>query len=82
MTLEPHTFNSNETLTLAIAAYAALVSTFVLGWVAYKWLAPRATATYYGSVHRARRSRDARACKVAGDKKAAAPGADSEQDAA
>jgi len=41
MTLEPHTFNSNETLTLAIAAYAALVSTFVLGWVAYKWLAPR-----------------------------------------
>ena len=28
----------NETLTLAIAAYAAVVSTFVLGWDAYKWL--------------------------------------------
>lgn len=39
MTLEPHTFNSNELWTLGIAAYAALVSTFVLGWDAYKWLA-------------------------------------------
>jgi hypothetical protein len=39
MALEPHTFNSNEIWTLAIAAYAALVSTFVLGWDAYKWLA-------------------------------------------
>ncbi len=28
----------NETLTLAIAAYAAVISTFVLGWDAYKWL--------------------------------------------
>lgn len=28
----------NEALTLAIAAYAAVVSTFVLGWDAYKWL--------------------------------------------
>lgn len=28
----------NESLTLAIAAYAAAVSTFVLGWDAYKWL--------------------------------------------
>lgn len=28
----------NESLTLAIAAYAAIVSTFVLGWDAYKWL--------------------------------------------
>lgn len=28
----------NEELTLAIAAYAAVVSTFVLGWDAYKWL--------------------------------------------
>ena len=27
-----------ETLTLVIAAYAAVVSTFVLGWDAYKWL--------------------------------------------
>lgn len=28
----------NQILTLAIAAYAAAVSTFVLGWDAYKWL--------------------------------------------
>jgi len=28
----------NETLTLMVAAYAALVSTFVFGWDAYKWL--------------------------------------------
>ena len=28
----------NETLTLIIAAYAAIISTFVLGWDAYKWL--------------------------------------------
>ena len=28
----------NETLTLTVAAYAAIVSTFVLGWDAYKWL--------------------------------------------
>lgn len=28
----------NETLTLTIAAYAAVVSTFILGWDAYKWL--------------------------------------------
>lgn len=27
-----------ELMTLAIAAYAALVSTFVFGWDAYKWL--------------------------------------------
>jgi hypothetical protein len=26
-------------LTLGIAAYAAIISTFVLGWYAYKWLA-------------------------------------------
>lgn len=32
-------FNANELLTLGIAAYAAAVSTFVLGWDAYKWLA-------------------------------------------
>jgi hypothetical protein len=30
--------NLNETLTLGIAGYAAVVSTFVLGWDAYKWL--------------------------------------------
>lgn len=28
----------NETLTLIIASYAAIISTFVLGWDAYKWL--------------------------------------------
>ena len=28
----------NESLTLAVATYAAVVSTFVLGWDAYKWL--------------------------------------------
>jgi hypothetical protein len=35
----PYVFNANELLTLGIAAYAAVVSTFVLGWDAYKWLA-------------------------------------------
>lgn len=30
---------ANELWTLGIAAYAAVVSTFVLGWDAYKWLA-------------------------------------------
>jgi hypothetical protein len=34
----PYVFNANELLTLGIAAYAAVVSTFVLGWDAYKWL--------------------------------------------
>lgn len=34
-----YTFNANELLTLGIAAYAAVISTFVLGWDAYKWLA-------------------------------------------
>ena len=28
----------NETLTLIIAAYAAIISTFLFGWDAYKWL--------------------------------------------
>lgn len=37
-TIAPHTFNSNELWTLGIAAYAAFISTFVLGWDAYKWL--------------------------------------------
>lgn len=35
----PYIFNPNELWTLGIAAYAAIVSTFVLGWDAYKWLA-------------------------------------------
>lgn len=35
----PYAFNTNELWTLGIAAYAAIVSTFVLGWDAYKWLA-------------------------------------------
>jgi hypothetical protein len=35
----PYVFNQNELLTLGIAAYAAVISTFVLGWDAYKWLA-------------------------------------------
>lgn len=34
----PYAFNASELLTLGIAAYAAIVSTFVLGWDAYKWL--------------------------------------------
>lgn len=34
-----YAFNPNELWTLGIAAYAAAVSTFVLGWDAYKWLA-------------------------------------------
>jgi hypothetical protein len=37
--VQPYVFNPNELLTLGIAAYAAVVSTFVLGWDAYKWLA-------------------------------------------
>lgn len=39
MSPAPYTFNANELLTLGIAAYAAAISTFVLGWDAYKWLA-------------------------------------------
>ena len=35
----PYLFNANEFMTLCIAACAAIVSTFVLGWDAYKWLA-------------------------------------------
>jgi hypothetical protein len=34
----PFVFTPNELFTLGIAAYAATVSTFVLGWDAYKWL--------------------------------------------
>lgn len=43
----PYHFNANELWTLGIAAYAAVVSTFVLGWDAYKWLAsgPRIQVT-------------------------------------
>lgn len=45
MTIAPHAFNLNELWTLGIAAYAAIISTFVLGWDAYKWLrsGPRIT---------------------------------------
>lgn len=39
-----YVFNTNELLTLGIAAYAAIVSTFILGWDAYKWLAAGAKA--------------------------------------
>ena len=35
----PYIFNPKELWTLGIAAYAAVISTFVLGWDAYKWLA-------------------------------------------
>lgn len=35
----PYFFNVNELWTLWIAAYAAIISTFVHGWDAYKWLA-------------------------------------------
>lgn len=35
----PYAFSSNELWTIGIAAYAAVISTFVLGWDAYKWLA-------------------------------------------
>ncbi len=38
-TVQPYVFNPNELLTLGVAAYAAIISTFVLGWDAYKWLA-------------------------------------------
>jgi hypothetical protein len=34
-----YAFNTNELMTLGIAAYAAIVATFLLGWDAYKWLA-------------------------------------------
>lgn len=34
----PYIFTPNELLTLGIAAYAAVVATFVLGWDVYKWL--------------------------------------------
>lgn len=36
---QEYAFNANELWTLGIAAYAAVISTFVLGWDAYKWLA-------------------------------------------
>jgi len=34
----PYHFTANELWTLGIAAYAAFVSTFLLGWDVYKWL--------------------------------------------
>ena len=36
-----------ELLTLGIAAYAAIVSTFVFGWDAYKWLHQGAKISFY-----------------------------------
>ena len=33
------TVGSSDIWTIAIAAYAAIISTFVLGWDAYKWMA-------------------------------------------
>jgi hypothetical protein len=38
-TATSYAFTPNELITLGIAAYAAIISTFVLGWDAYKWLA-------------------------------------------
>jgi hypothetical protein len=38
MGIASYTFNTNEMWALGIAAYAAMVSTFVLGWDAYKRL--------------------------------------------
>ncbi|MFC0130563.1 hypothetical protein ACFS23_17200 [Ralstonia solanacearum] len=35
---QPYHFTANELWTLGIAAYAAIVSTFLLGWDVYKWL--------------------------------------------
>lgn len=40
----PYIFNPNELLTLAIAAYAAVISTFVLGWDASSGHHPRRSA--------------------------------------
>ena len=37
--VQSYVFTPNEIITLGIAAYAAIISTFVLGWDAYKWLA-------------------------------------------
>ena len=39
VSISPVSLTSNEIITLCIAAYAAIISTFVLGWDAYKWLA-------------------------------------------
>jgi len=38
-TAQFYVFTPSELLTLGIAAYAAVISTFILGWDAYKWLA-------------------------------------------
>lgn len=44
-------FGPNELWTLGIAAYAAVISTFVLGWDAYKWLAAGAKIDLSVSPH-------------------------------
>jgi hypothetical protein len=46
-----YALNSNEVLTLCIAAYAAIISTFLLGWDAYKWLASGAKINLSASTH-------------------------------
>ena len=38
--------SSSDFFTIAIAAYAAVISTFVLGWDAYKWLAAGAKVDF------------------------------------
>ena len=42
---------TNELWTIGIAAYAAVVSTFVLGWDAYKWLASGARVDVSASLN-------------------------------
>jgi hypothetical protein len=34
----PYNFTANELWTISIAAYAAIISTFLFGWDVYKWL--------------------------------------------
>lgn len=43
--------NASELWTIGIAAYAAVVSTFVLGWDAYKWLASGAKVDISASLN-------------------------------
>lgn len=43
--------NSKDTITLLIAAYAAVISTFVLGWDAYKYLASGAKINVSASMN-------------------------------
>jgi hypothetical protein len=43
--------NSSDIITLSIAAYAAIISTFVLGWDAYKYLASGAKINHTSSMN-------------------------------